>query len=142
MLRVVFVGALPASFAGRVGALLGVGSNIAVTDEAGVAAFMPEAEVLVTMVFTATMGAAASRLRLVQVPGAGLDRIDRLALPSGVALANVHGHETGIAEYVIGAMLALSSELHPARYESAQWALEQPVGAWCAAASLARARRT
>jgi phosphoglycerate dehydrogenase-like enzyme len=60
------------------------------------------------MVFTATMGAAASRLRLVQVPGAGLDRIDRLALPSGVALANVHGHETGIAEYVIGAMLALS----------------------------------
>jgi phosphoglycerate dehydrogenase-like enzyme len=108
MLRVVFVGALPASFAGRVGALLAVGSNIAVTDEAGVAAFMPEAEVLVTMVFTATMGAAASRLRLVQVPGAGLDRIDRLALPSGVALANVHGHETGIAEYVIGAMLALS----------------------------------
>jgi len=49
-------------------------------------------------------------LKLVQVPGVGLDRIDRSALPDGVSLANVHGHETGIAEYVIGAMLALTRD--------------------------------
>jgi len=66
--------------------------------------------VLVTMTLTAEMGRAAARLKLVQVPGAGLDRIDRSALPDGVSLANVHGHETGIAEYVIGAMLALTRD--------------------------------
>src|SRR5207253_4839756 len=55
--------------------------------------------------------AAARRLKLVQVPGAGLDRIDRSALPAGVWLANAYGHETGIAEYVIGAMLAWTRDL-------------------------------
>jgi len=37
------------------------------------------------------MGAAAKRLKLVQVPGA--------------SLANAYGHEVGVAEYVVGAML-------------------------------------
>ena len=74
------------------------------------------------------MGAAAPRLRLIQVPGAGLDRIDRSAIPPGVALAKADGHETGIAEYVIGAMIALTrdfvrvdSSLRAGRWES-QWA--------------------
>jgi phosphoglycerate dehydrogenase-like enzyme len=44
----------------------------------------------------------------VQVPGAGLDRIDRTALAPHAALANAYGHDVGIAEYVIGAMLALA----------------------------------
>jgi phosphoglycerate dehydrogenase-like enzyme len=57
------------------------------------------------------MGAASRRLKLVQVPGAGLDRIDRSALPVGASLANVYGHEVGIAEYVVGAMLALTRSL-------------------------------
>ncbi len=74
------------------------------------------------------MGAAAPRLRLIQVPGAGLDRIDRSAIPPGVALAKADGHESGIAEYVIGAMIALTrdfvrvdSSLRAGRWES-QWA--------------------
>jgi phosphoglycerate dehydrogenase-like enzyme len=62
------------------------------------------------MALTPEMGRAATRLKLVQVPGAGLDRIDRSALPRGAVLANAYGHETGIAEYVIGAMLALTRE--------------------------------
>jgi phosphoglycerate dehydrogenase-like enzyme len=57
------------------------------------------------------MAHAASRLKLVQVPGAGLDRIDRSALPDGVLLANAYGHETGIAEYVIGTMLTLTRDI-------------------------------
>jgi phosphoglycerate dehydrogenase-like enzyme len=57
------------------------------------------------------MAQAAPRLRLVQVPGAGLDRIDRGALGPGTALANAYGHDVGIAEYVIGAMLALTRDL-------------------------------
>jgi phosphoglycerate dehydrogenase-like enzyme len=57
-----------------------------------------DVEVLVTMVFTAEMSGTAKHLKLVQVPGAGLDRIDRAALPVGVWLTNAYGHETGIAE--------------------------------------------
>jgi hypothetical protein len=44
------------------------------------------------------MAEVSPNLRLVQVPGAGLDRIERTSLLSGVHLANAYGHETGIAE--------------------------------------------
>ena len=76
--------------------------------------------------------AAASRLKLLQVPGAGLDRIDRPALPAGARLANAYGHETGIAEYVLGAILSLSrglsrldAALRRGTWES-QWAVGLP----------------
>ena len=108
MLKVAFVGALSASFAESVRAHLAAPCEFVVTDETNVVSLLPEIDVLVTLVFTPAMGAAATRLRLVQVPGAGLDRIDRAALPAAASLANVYGHETGIAEYVLGAMLAMS----------------------------------
>jgi phosphoglycerate dehydrogenase-like enzyme len=83
----------------------------------------------VSLVFTREMAAAAHRLKLVQVPGAGVDGIDRTALRSGVMLANAYGHETGIAEYVIGAMLSLTrrftqldAKLRQGVWES-QWAV-------------------
>lgn len=58
------------------------------------------------------MATATKQLRLVQVPGAGLDKIDLSALPEGVFLSNVYGHETGVAEYVFGGMLTLSRNLY------------------------------
>lgn len=45
-------------------------------------------------------------LRLVQVGGAGLDAIDLEAIPPHVAVCNAFGHEDGMAEYVILAVLA------------------------------------
>jgi phosphoglycerate dehydrogenase-like enzyme len=136
MLRVAFVGALSASFAESVRARLSVPCDILLTEEAGVLSLLPDVDVLVTLVFTPAMGAAARRLRLVQVPGAGLDRIDRAALPATAALANVHGHEIGIAEYVLGAMLAMSrgfgrldAALRSGRWES-QWAPGTPPPPW------------
>ena len=84
--------------------------EIIVSDETGIISRLAEIDVLVTMVLTPEMGLAATRLRLVQVPGAGLDRIDRSAMPSGAWLANLYGHENGIAEYVIGAMLTLTRD--------------------------------
>jgi len=107
-LRVAFVGSLAASFAERVRAHLTEPCDIVFTDETEVVSRMPEIDVLVSLVLTRAMGAAATRLRLVQVPGAGLDRIDRSALPPAALLANAYGHETGIAEYVLGAMLMLA----------------------------------
>jgi phosphoglycerate dehydrogenase-like enzyme len=78
------------------------------------------------------MAEAAPRLRLVQVPGAGLDRIDRAALRPGVRLANAYGHEAGIAEYIIGAMIALTrsfsrldARLRDDQWDS-QWAIDAP----------------
>src|SRR5262249_1643135 len=128
MLRVAFVGALAGSFADRVRAHLTVPCEIVHTDEKHATDVLPDVDVVVTLVFTREMGAAAGRLRLVQVPGAGLDRIDRAAMPPRASLAVIHGHEAGIAEYVLGAMIALSRDFHrvdaalrSGRWES-QWA--------------------
>ena len=89
---------------------LAVPCEIVVASEADILPRLPEIDVLVTMGLTAEMGRAATRLKLVQVPGAGVDRIDRAALPAGTLLANAYCHEVGIAEYVMGAMLALTRE--------------------------------
>jgi phosphoglycerate dehydrogenase-like enzyme len=83
-------------------------AELIVADETAIVPRMPGVDVLVTLAFTREMGAEAPRLKLVQVPGAGLDRIDRSAVPAGAALANAYGHETGIAEYIMGAMLTLT----------------------------------
>jgi len=106
--------------------------DIILADEAGIVSQLADVDVLVTMAFTREMGGAAKRLKLVQVPGAGLERIDRSALPAGSWLANVYGHETGIAEYVLGAMLMLTREfvrvdtaLRRGTWES-QWAVGAP----------------
>jgi phosphoglycerate dehydrogenase-like enzyme len=88
--------------------------------------------VLVSMGFTKEMAEAGRRLQLIQVPGAGLDRIDRSALHPDMHLANAYGHEVGIAEYVIGAMIALTrsfgridAKLRNGEWES-QWAIGAP----------------
>jgi phosphoglycerate dehydrogenase-like enzyme len=110
MLQVAFAGTFPASLAQPVRRYLTTPCEIVVADETAILPRLPDIDVLVTMALTAEMGHAATRLRLVQVPGAGLDRIDRSALPRGAMLANAYGHEIGIAEYVIGAILALTRE--------------------------------
>ena len=110
MLRVAFVGTFTASLEQPVRQHLTVPCEIVVASEADIVPRLPEIDVLVTMGLTAEMGQAATRLKLVQVPGAGVDRVDRAAVPAGAVLANAYGHEVGIAEYVIGAMLALTRE--------------------------------
>ncbi|HET9001938.1 MAG TPA: 2-hydroxyacid dehydrogenase [bacterium] len=132
MLRVAFTGTFAARFAERVGAHLGIPCDVIVEDEGGIVSQLPEVDVLVTLAFTREMGEAARRLKLVQVPGAGFDRIDRSALPAGAWLANAYGHEVGIAEYVIGAVVALSrgfcrldARLRRGDWES-QWAVSAP----------------
>ena len=110
MLRVAFAGTFAARLEERVRAHLDIPCDVIVDDESGIVSRLPEVDVLVTLAFSRQMGGAARRLKLVQVPGAGLDRIDRSALPAGTWLANAYGHEVGIAEYVLGAMLALTRD--------------------------------
>ena len=129
MLQVAFNGTFPASLEQPVRRHLSTPCEIVVANETDILSRLRHIDVLVTMALTAEMGRAATRLRLVQVPGAGLDRIDRSALPRGAMLANAYGHETGIAEYVIGVILALTREftrldraLRQGDWQS-QWAL-------------------
>src|SRR5215831_6246104 len=131
-LRIAFAGTFAVRLEERVRALLDVPCDIIRADEIDIISQLSEVDVLVSMAFTPAMAAASRRLKLVQVPGAGLDRIDVAALPPGTWLANVYGHETGIAEYVIGAMLALSRDfarldtgLRQGCWES-QWAVATP----------------
>src|SRR5262245_42958754 len=137
MLKVAFVG----TFAGRlepaVRSKLTMPVEIIVVDDPSDTQAIGDADVLVTLGFDAAAGRAARSVRLVQVPGAGLDRIDRSAVPAGVLLANAYGHETGIAEYVIGAILTLTRNF--ARLDAAlrvgewqsQWAVDvSPPPAW------------
>jgi phosphoglycerate dehydrogenase-like enzyme len=102
MLRVAFAGTFAASLEEPVRRNLTIPCDIIISDETGIISRLADIDVLVTMALTTEMSCAATQLRLVQVPGAGLDRIDRPALPEGASLANVYGHETGISEYVIG----------------------------------------
>jgi phosphoglycerate dehydrogenase-like enzyme len=108
MLRVAFAGTFSATLEPSVRARLTTPCDVVLGDEVGIVPRLSEVDVLVTLAFNREMAAAATRLKLVQVPGAGLDRIDRSALPAQTALANAYGHEVGIAEYVIGAMLAMT----------------------------------
>jgi len=109
-LRVAFAGVFARQLIDRVRARLRIPCELISGDEPEIVARLSDVDVLVGMGFTRAMAAAAPRLRLVQVPGAGLDRIDRGALGSGTTLANAYGHDVGIAEYVIGAMLALARD--------------------------------
>lgn len=52
---------------------------------------------------------AATTLRMIQAPGAGVDAYDSKALPKGCALCNVYEHATPIAEYTMGALVALTT---------------------------------
>jgi phosphoglycerate dehydrogenase-like enzyme len=132
MLRVAFAGTFAAHFAAPVRARVPIPCAIAITDETPVGSQVADVDVLVTLSFTGETGAAARRLKLVQVPGAGLDRIDRAAIPAGAQLANAYAHETGIAEYVVGALLALRRDfatldatLRRGSWAS-QWAIDAP----------------
>src|SRR5215470_5002218 len=110
MFCVVFAGTFAASLEPLVRTHVKTPCQVQVSDERDVIARLPEADAPVTMAFSPAMGAVATRLKLIQVPGAGLDRIDCSAVPAWTALANVYGHEIGIAEYVLGAILALTRE--------------------------------
>jgi phosphoglycerate dehydrogenase-like enzyme len=130
MLQVGFAGIFPASLEQPVRQHLTTPCEFTVASEAGILPSLPGIDVLVTMGLTAEMAGAATRLKLVQVPGAGIDRVEQSAMPVGALLANTYGHETGIAEYVIGAILALTREF--ARLDDAlrrgdwqsQWAVD------------------
>jgi phosphoglycerate dehydrogenase-like enzyme len=130
MMKVAFAGSFAAQLAEPVRARLSLPCEVIVDDETGIIPRLADVDVLVSMGFSTHMAEAAPRLRLVQVPGAGLDRIDRGALRRDTRLANAYGHEVGIAEYIIGAMIALTRSFGrlDARLRQRQWDSQWAVG--------------
>src|SRR5215204_1585877 len=72
----------------------------------------------------------APRLRLLQAATAGIDMIEIAALPRGISVCNVYGHEPAIAEYAMMTMLALTHRLFETvtSFRSGSWAAHQPAG--------------
>src|SRR5438445_13578300 len=103
MLTVAFAGTFAASLAAPVRTHLGIPCDIRVIDEAGIVHELGDVDVLVAMAFTREMAMGGRRLKLVPVPGAGLGRIDRAALPAGTARANAYGREVALAWNAPGA---------------------------------------
>ena len=131
-MKVAFAGPFAVRLVDPVRKRLTILCEIVSGDEASILHQLGDADVLVSMAFTKELATAGRSLRLMQVPGAGLDRIDRSQLRPGLALANAYGHEAGIAEYVIGTMIALTrafqrldQKLRAGQWES-QWAVGAP----------------
>jgi phosphoglycerate dehydrogenase-like enzyme len=130
-MRAAFAGSFAVRLVEPVLKRLTIPCEIVSGDEAAILHQLGNADVLVSMTFTKEMATAGPSLRLVQVPGAGLDRIDRAQLRPGLALANAYGHEAGIAEYVFGTMIALSRDLQrlDRKLRTGQWESQWSVGA-------------
>ena len=76
-MKIAFAGFFAIRLAELVRAHLSIPCEVIEGDEAAILPQLADADVLVSMGFTRPMAEAGPRLRLVQVPGAGLDRIDR-----------------------------------------------------------------
>lgn len=129
-MKIAFAGSFAVRFTEAVQARLSIPSAVVAGGEAEILEHLPDADVLVSMGFTRAMAEAAPKLKLVQVPGAGLDRIERAALRPGVHLANAYGHDAGIAEYIMGAMIALSRSFArlDARLRAGVWDSQWAIG--------------
>jgi phosphoglycerate dehydrogenase-like enzyme len=84
------------------------------SDDAVLCPLVENAEVYVGYRFTPAMARAARALRLIQLSGAGYDKIPLNALAPGVRVTNTFHHERSMAEHIFMVMLALSRQLFKA----------------------------
>jgi phosphoglycerate dehydrogenase-like enzyme len=90
-------------------------------------AALAQAEVLISLAFDQSLP-QMPRLRLIQLPVAGLDQVRLDLVPPGCPVCNVFEHELGISEYVLAAMLHFTVDLaaRSARFKAGSWA-ESPL---------------
>src|SRR5262245_22195489 len=98
-------------------------------DAAQLAPLLADAEIVVGHIWRAGFP-PAPRLRLLQSVAAGLDLIDTGALPKGITVCNVFGHEPAIAEYVIMTMFVLTHRLFEAvtAFRAGSWVASPQFG--------------
>ena len=93
------------------------------------AAHMANADVVIALKYDAMP--PAPKLRLLQVPGAGLDQIQFDQVPKQATLCNAYGHDVAGGEYVVLAMLAWCHEFVPAHesLKAGSWVMSGRTGA-------------
>jgi phosphoglycerate dehydrogenase-like enzyme len=106
--KVLFLGGFAASQIEWIAPLIESAVETSVVDDehdrARVAAALGEADIVVSEAWRPGRP-PAPHLKLLQLPVAGTDQVDRAALPPGVTVCNAYGHEMAMAEYAIMAML-------------------------------------
>jgi phosphoglycerate dehydrogenase-like enzyme len=99
------------------------------SDAAHLAPLLADAGIVVGHIWRAGFP-PAPKLRLLQSVAAGLDLLDLNAVPKGVTVCNVFGHEPAIAEYVIMTMLVLTHRLFEAvtAFRAGSWVASPQFG--------------
>jgi len=98
-------------------------------DAERLAPLLADAQIVVGHIWRASFP-PAPRMRLLQSVAAGLDLLDTDALPKGVSVCNVFGHEPAIAEYVIMTMLVLTHRMFEAvtAFRAGSWVASPQFG--------------
>lgn len=132
-MKTLFLGGLAARVAPRILAKMTEKLDTAIladlTDMQRLIPALAEAEIVVGHIWKNGFP-EAPRLKLLQAATAGVDMIELEALPRGITLCNVFGHEPAIAEYVLMTMLALTHRLLDtvSEFRAGSWAAHQPAG--------------
>jgi phosphoglycerate dehydrogenase-like enzyme len=113
-MKALFLGHFAATVGPRILAKVKTPLDISILDDEGdvkqLAPLLADAEIVIGHIWRAGFP-PAPRLRLLQSVAAGLDLLDTAAVPKGVTICNVFGHEPAIAEYVIMTMFVLTHRL-------------------------------
>lgn len=132
-MRVLLPGTMIAKRAGDLQRLLGAGHDVVVVGDGGpeLQRAIRDAEVVVAGKLGGDVLRCAARLRLIHCPGAGYEGIELAAVPSGVVVANVFEHESGMAEFVMMQLLALTRDLSrlDRTIRSGDWSMSSVTGA-------------
>jgi phosphoglycerate dehydrogenase-like enzyme len=132
-MRTLFLGQFAATVAPRILAKVTMPLETEILDDVGNAGrltpLLAGAEIVVGHIWRAGFP-PAPRLRLIQSVAAGLDLLDTGAVPKGVTICNVFGHEPAIAEYVIMTMLVLTHRLFEAvtAFRTGSWSASPQFG--------------
>src|SRR5215813_13579736 len=132
-MKALFLGDFAASVAPRILAKVTTPLESSILDDERdaqhLAPLLAEAEIVIGHIWRPSFP-PAPRLRLLQSVAAGLDLLDTGAVPRGVTICNVFGHEPAIAEYVIMAMLVLTHRLFEAvtTFRAGSWVASPQFG--------------
>ena len=132
-MKTLFHGHFAASVAPRVLANVKTPLETSILDDEAdlevLAPLLSEAEIVVGHIWRPSFP-PARRLRPLQSVAAGLDLIATEAVPKGVTICNVFGHEPAIAEYVIMTMLVLTHRLFEtvASFRAGSWVASPTFG--------------
>src|SRR6516164_8981945 len=109
-MKALFLGDFAATVAPQVIAKVKTPLETSILDDEGdaehLAPLLANAEIVVGHIWRPSFP-PAPRLRLLQSLAAGLDLLDTRAVPKGVTICKVFGHDPAIAAYVIMSMLVL-----------------------------------